>query len=395
MSKKCFFIGIVVVLLICLSFVFLPRALYTIKMDKYLKNNSTTINTTDKNFSGLNLLQEDLENNIIFFTGEAHANYKSYELQLYFIKYFHEKAGIKYLLFEAGYSAGKLMDEYITTGDEKLLSFIIKSFNGSMGCNEGKYNLLKEIYNYNKSLPLENKLKIIGCDIDHSLTLSVSYINRIFPDKKASEVIKKAVEDIKMYGTNTGVKNLSKPINNLKSNFSENPKVYEEYLGDNFFHFKMALKNAIEFTKSDREDDIIDNFITIYSTLPKGKYYGQWGMSHVYQNKNTAIEKSIASFLQNEYEETKGRVLSIAYFYKNLSVMNYDGSPLKLQDNFGVKALEKANNEGDMILYKLTSSDNLFDKLPHWIPGGALGTNKYYQYIALIKDSEATKKFTD
>ncbi|SCJ62721.1 Uncharacterised protein [uncultured Clostridium sp.] len=194
------------------------------KSKKELFKSSSIIDINDLEFKGLSLIDSDLDENEIFFAGENHGSIKSIEMNMYLLKYFVEKGNIKYILYEDGYCTGEFLNNYLETGDEDILSFIQDDLRGTSSYTMEHYNLLKNIYAYNLSLPEDKKLKFVGVDIEQQPNVAIRYIKSLIPDKKIEdENVKEFVDDYfngKVYNPTGGN---SYPASNIIS-----PSFYSE-----------------------------------------------------------------------------------------------------------------------------------------------------------------------
>jgi len=198
-------------------------------------------------------------------------------------------------------------------------------------------------------------------------------------------------------------------INKLDESVKSNPKVYKEFFGDNLFGFELVNENIISQVKAYkdntsqfnqiRDSKMYDNFKKIYSHIPKGKFYGQWGLNHAFQ-KSQGNVNWLASLMNNSDSPVKGKVLSVVYLYDNCDVMkrgNYSTAKLTSygsNDNI----LEPFFKE-DITLFKLTGEQSPFHQELIWpfninasngiIPTEGVTTD-YFEYMILIKNAKAT-----
>lgn len=124
-----------------------------------------------------------------------------------------------------------------------------------------------------------------------------------------------------------------------------------------------------------RENIIYDTFISIYSHLPKGKYYGEFGSAHtaLKSGNNNPIDSNFVSRLNTlATSPLKNKILSIRYFYiiNNPSTDKYIYS----------------------IFYNYTLSDTTLFKIKDFTYNDEVkNLSEYYQYIIYIKNlSEVT-----
>lgn len=389
-KKLKFIIGIVVIFIIAI--ILTPKIYFNyvgFKLEKELFKSSSIIDINDLEFRGLSLMDSDLDENEIFFAGENHGSVKSMEMNMYLLKYFVEKGNIKYILYEGGYCTGELLNNYLETGDENILTFIQDAFSGTSVYTMEHYNLLKDIYNYNLTLSEDKKLKFVGVDIEHQPNVAIRYIRSLIPDKEINdEEVREFIDILKSIPK----QNYNNILVDAIEIMNKNQEAIRAYFGEKFFNISLAIRNlSISNSQQVREKYIISNFIEQYEYLPKGKWFGQFGGFHTQQEGAYDVDgyKPFASYLDNEYENTKGKVISIQYDYLNGKVYNPGGvdpypasniiSPNFYQDDEKTR-LVKLNYEGSM-----------FNKKDIWL--NDVPQTDYFQYIIMFNNSEAANKY--
>lgn len=88
------------------------------------------------------------------------------------------------------------------------------------------------------------------------------------------------------------------------------------------YGFELHNKNSstIHDFNTYRDEIMYKNFISIYNHLPKGKYYGQFGRNHIYQNQQMGIEW-FASLFNKKQSPLSNKILSITYAYKDCQML--------------------------------------------------------------------------
>lgn len=281
-------------------------------------------------------IEEELKNYNVYLTGETHGTHLSYEMQKYMAKYFIENHGVKYIILEVPVSFAEILNEYLETGDLNTLKNTINKFKSTFADNQDTYNLYKFYYEYNKQLPEEKKITFVGIDIEHAPEATGVYINRLIKDLgEPPEEISEMVSRMKVNGNFYDRFFLK----DLRKSLDDNTKEYKEYLGEDFFYFNIVVKNIIlEWSNSEREEIMVQNFIEFYERLDGEKYYGQCGSAHVYKINRTQYidenEEPISTFansLNNDYGALNGKVYSMIYMYMN-SYLNSGGKKMQCND---------------------------------------------------------------
>ncbi|HHD2753539.1 TPA: hypothetical protein ACOTG0_002351 [Clostridium perfringens] len=388
MKKRFILIPTTFIILILLFTPFIKEPLLNFFIKNELNKNSITLDFNKNKDEIINLFKDDIENNDIFLVGEIHSTSKSVKLNIDFLKFFVENADVKYILFEGGYTMGQLLNEFLISGDFKILDFIMSSLYGSLAYTQEQYDFFVELYEFNKTLPENKKLMFVGIDIEHQPNIALRYINSLLPNTKLPEDIKEYFELLNKTTVNNFLINTKKIAMGIK----ENENSFKEYLGDNFFDFSFSINNMSVSRPglSQREPYLKSNFTTLYERLPKGKYFGQFGEMHVSKSGNMSKSDpvSLANFLNNEYDETKNKVISISLALNNSYVLNQnyvvEGPINNLPASFFPQdRLTK--------LVKLNYKNSPFSKYKLLVKEAP--TTEYYEYLLLISDSPACTKY--
>ncbi|MDZ4992351.1 hypothetical protein GNF80_05100 [Clostridium perfringens] len=388
MKKRFILIPTALILLILLFTPFIKEPILNFFIKNEFKKNSITLDFLNNKDKINNFFKEDIENNDIFLVGEIHSTSKSVKLNIDFLKFFVENADVRYILLEGGYTMGQLLNEFLISGDFKTLDFIMSSLYGSLAYTQEQYDFFVELYEFNKTLPENKKLMFVGIDIEHQPNIALKYIYSLLPNTEIPEDIKEYFELLNKTTVNNFLINTKKIAMGIK----ENENSFKEYLGDNFFDFSFSINNMSVSRPglSQREPYLKSNFTTLYERLPKGKYFGQFGEIHV--RKSGAISKSdpvsLANFLNNEYEETKNKVISISLALNNSYVLsqNYvvEGPINNLPASFFPK-------DGLTKLVKLNYENSPFSKYKLLVKDAP--TTEYFEYLLIISDSPACTKY--
>lgn len=174
-----------IILVILVLLVLLSGGYYLINKDKplteekYLKKYSTNLSLDDVNdFSGLELINEDLKDKEIILTNETHGAKENSFLNWKFLMYLVKNHGVNYFIMESGYADGVILNEYLSTGDEKLLTEFFSSWS-SLCSSKETYEMFRKLYEYNKAVSEEKKIKIIAVDVDYGYVQSSAYLKRV------------------------------------------------------------------------------------------------------------------------------------------------------------------------------------------------------------------------
>ena len=328
------------------------------RLKKYIRENHSVIYSKKETMKDLSIIDNDLKDYEIFLIGENHGVKANVELKMKFLKYFKKKINFKYYICELPFSMTYFLNRYLETGNDALLKDIYKYIKGTYAWNKDEYDYWRDLYKYNKTLPRDDKIILIGIDIEHQPKNAFRFME---------------------YCLNNGYYSKFEHVNNNLLN------MLEVYHSNNF--------NGI------RDQKLYENFLSISSHLPKGKYFGQIGLSHVFQRAFPYVNW-FASFLRNEISPFKGKVLSVAYAYQNCKYLyptkrkNYV-SHINTLDLSMVEFKNFINSK--YAIFKLNQKDSPFDEkliwpLNHKFPENGVTTD-YFQYLVVIKDSEEMDGF--
>lgn len=358
--------------------------------ENYLKNNRTSIDLINPdNYSELCVIDQDLEGKEIFLTGESHGFKSNSLLEMKFIKYFKAKTNFKYLLSEDSYSNVYYINQYLKTGDEEILKAVFKELEGTFCWTKDRYEFLKNLYAYNQSLPKGDQIEMVGVDIEHQMRTSFKLLNELLPENAPPEVLTESIkklESIYITTKNATDRSLIKASSqSLQNDLIQHNDAFRAYLAKDFDAFKHVndnILNALDaYSKSDeqwnstRDAYIYNNFKKLHAKLPKGKYYGQWGLNHVYQAKE-GDTTWFAAHLNNSDSEFKGKILSIAYYYSDSTVMTKVNNNQYSTDtcNDMPDAFKNAN-------LKIAGNANLYRLISTGSPYTAVGMESYNRQI--------------
>jgi erythromycin esterase-like protein len=412
-----------IILLCTLYFV---RSFHSISDKDYIKDNYSIISLkNEQDVSDLNILDNDIKGKEIFLTGEGHANSANYKLKMKFLKYFKEKTDFKYLLCEYSYSEACYLNEYLKSGNIKILADVFKPVKGTFDWNIDEYNFWKELYNFNKGLPMDKRIQVVGIDIEFQLNTTYRYINSILPKKREPESIYSSIESFRnIYdkankGTSISNDEITQCFIKIQKDLHVNQNIYKRYLGNYFFQFQYIVNNITKKQQSSKIDNpnneteffklrekyMYDNFNILYNKLPKGKYYGQFGVDHVLQHKSTLTE-SFAARISNINSNLKGKVYSIGYVYEECQVTNpendYQYPPMSINYTFSSDSdAFKPYLNNNVTLFRLNERNSPFRKKLIWPYNGA-GIEPtdgvltdYLQSIVVIKGFRASQPLND
>jgi hypothetical protein len=267
---------------------------------------------------------EDFDAHDLFLVGESHGVAENYSLMYDLTLWFH-KQGVRYHLAEYGYSHGQMVNRYLETGDRGILDELFAHLEGTAAWSKETYQFYERIYQYNQGLPREQRIIMVGIDIEHQPRTAVNYLRRLAweagpaPSNLAGPglLANPPEGDVRLLTTA------------LLEDLEAKERQYRLWLGREFFSFQMTVRNIQNYIASNaedrqdfdriREEAIYSNFLAVASHLPPGKFFGQWGMEHVYQRLADTYMGQQPRFAMLARDDNDspvwGKVLSMAIIY--------------------------------------------------------------------------------
>lgn len=349
----------------------------------------------------------------VFLAGEYHAQTKGYQSKKMLIQYLHEEQDVDYLICEVGMGQGFLLDDYIQTGNEENLIFMMEELEGALAYTQDEYQFWKWLYDYNQQQPENDKLHIIGLDIEFQKKTSARGLSLLLDNSVTpAEEIQSLIERIKE-SDGTAVKEFPQTLEKY-------PEQMKEVFGENFPWAEQYAKNVaatnqfydwMEEGKTNfhqiRDDKMTDNLFFAMEQLPENaKFFGQFGAEHILQSEmitTFVLQENYNRFamqLQEDDSPVKGEVCSIYLVFlqksqsprsTNYYLMNESEIPVdSFQDYFAQDTFIPLDEKGSPFtrygeeqVQDREGSDNK----------AAMGLTDYFQKILLLPDSEACEPY--
>lgn len=371
----------------------------------YLAANESSLDlTVVDDFSDFAMLDPFIDGNEVFFSAELHGMKQNYDLKLKFLKYFVSK-GVRSCLVELGYGFVQYLGEYLETGDEQLLDDIYAELEGAYAWCVEEVEFWKEVYAFNRTLPEDGKIALIGIDIEQVFTVGGWRLHDLLPEADPPESIAPTIDELHRINDNDlyDYYTLRTFSSSLHADIEANADAYETYLGDDYFDFRIVARNLVNRYECDEISDeaewanerdrrIYENFKDIYQHRPQEKYFGQWGRVHTYQRAYWDVAW-VASLMDGGELPVAGKILSIATFYDNCNTMTtfpYDMT--FFSDDSSISMLLDLATDSTVTLFKLVGGDSPFETgqylLDEYHSGGV--TTDYFQFCVFIQFADPT-----
>ncbi|MDD2282972.1 MAG: hypothetical protein PHS56_03670 [Eubacteriales bacterium] len=361
----------------------------------YLAENSQSLDLENMDLS---LLGEDLNCQVFLSGAQWHGTTFNYDLHYALVTALQQQADVKYMLLDSGYATAQLYNEYLQTGNPDLLRMAMDGIRFSNSSSDEHRLLWVKLHEYNQGLSPEEKIVVIGVDVEYQIGTAISYLNYISDNQLGN------------YYPVTGYlgdpKTLGQYVTTLSTAYQEDPALFKSIFADNLLHFEETVENLADTVSAhlspdfyaDREKIIYNNFLAAYNNDPQGKFFGHFTMEHIYQRQvksgNLANADRLGMLLVQEDSPVRDRVVSIAAFYHQSEFRFYYGryENYRVFNSFIVDPLPLINTApADYTLYRLEGEDSPFtwDKYTVINPTGGVTTD-YYQYLLIIQNSQPT-----
>ncbi|MEG3042549.1 MAG: hypothetical protein RR891_11135, partial [Clostridium sp.] len=130
-----------------------------VKEEDYVKKNSNVLDLSNyENNSDLKLIKNDIEDKKIIITGGQYNIKQTSDMQEKFLNYLIDSWDLKYFLIEDGYARTAILNEYLQSGDEKLLEEYYNTEGQFSYLSTLKKDMFKNLYLKNKELSEKKKI---------------------------------------------------------------------------------------------------------------------------------------------------------------------------------------------------------------------------------------------
>lgn len=342
----------------------------------------------------------------VFLVGESHGLAINQELESALLEFFVREGDVKHYLLELPPSAAGCLREYLESGDEELLHFVFSAHEGTYFATEESLRHWKRVHALYQSLPEEERFSLLGVDVEHYPVFALQYLHRLLMQLESDG------------WKNTKLADITAVLEGRRSIYADQAldffedlraelesEAAEASLGTLTGEFDLvlaALQKAVSLPEPNgsllwnaaRDRAMYELFLKQADLNSGGKYFGQWGLSHVFQREQAGVQW-FASLL-NQTEGFAGSIFSLVLIYQDSAAMK----------NFSYEVLPFSNYRpsvnflaelaaGSPLLVKLDGEDSPFRqeliwKLDGLQPAGGV-TADYYQYILFVPGAEPAK----
>ncbi|NDK56877.1 TraB/GumN family protein [Pontibacter fetidus] len=385
----------------------------------YLKKHMQEVTLGENKFD---IFDEAFYNSKVIMLGEVHGFAKPQELDFELLKHLNQKTGLTHYLAEVDHSQAYFLNQYLATGDEKLLDYVYQTWVdlNAQWANKESYNKMQKIYAYNQTLPTNKRITIVGVDRIHDTDVTKRHLTELLQTanyKTGSDAI---VDSLTQHLTDSTTENdalRTFASNNLKAEL-ELPQTIATELQHIFTNLHYQQQNIA------RDSVMFLNLKNLAYTnnWQNEQFYGMWGLMHMLQNKVNGGYTSFAAHLKNNDSPFRNKITTINIMatdsenmipagmmpksinkgqaYVNTTWVNSDGPMVFVN---GIKDLKAVTKENSVAIFKLNAQDSpykssaLLSNTSVLMPGqGGVKPDaenatitQACQYVVLIRNSKA------
>lgn len=269
-----------------------------------------------------------------FFTAEQHWRTINSQIQFAFLIYLHQKAGVRNLILEGGFTYGYLINRYLETGDKRLLRRVL---NDIPVCPENQMAMFEKLRKYNAQFPPEDRIMVTGIDLEHSPELALQGLHTLLPEDRApSQEIAALIEEIQtLHRSNVFEKSkVIRLFHRLDRDFDRKAADYETYWGKDYDLAKLIVENALhgksfslikailfKNTWEKREEHLFANFIALQPRMRPGNYYAQFGALHTDIKASINWKFPSLAHRLNFYPQSpvEGEVMTVSRYFRRMA----------------------------------------------------------------------------
>ncbi|PVX49813.1 hypothetical protein C7377_1446 [Balneicella halophila] len=353
-------------------FILFVQAIFGQKNTDYLSDNRVDLRTDSPMIT-------ETDFNIIGF-GALHGSAKTYDAELSLVSSLVEKNLLDYYIIETNYSQAYYFQEYLKTGNEKLLKELTLSFQ-TIVSQEGTietFNHWKNIRELNLKYP-NKSIKVIGCDVVNEYRFPIKHILHLTKDDNSwneRENLKKVNLQVDL---DFGIWN--KEINSIVKSFVQdylsNKEKYKELITDidDFDHIIGNINYNFK-EKREREKIIFANYMYLHKklNLSDKKQFAKYGYFHIQKEREGNYPSFFTRLIENNVYERNNVITIMGYLTKSKVLWdkkydedgNYRSYTTKagygISDYWkeyfkGIKNLKKASLS-DLTLFKLNQKNS-------------------------------------
>lgn len=349
-------------------------------------------------------LDGELADYRVFLVGETHGAACNQQLESALLEFLVRQGGVQNLLLELSPSLVGFLREYLETGDQALLDQVFSLVKGTYFFTEENYVHWQKVHDLYQSLPEGKELRLIGLDVEHQPLLALSYLQRHL-DRIDSSILSQSklgqIDRILRGELSLDYNEALSFVQDLLLELQQ--KAVRAELGELAGEFELVLSSLLAGLQlqtfsglawdSSREQAMYENFVRQVSPDDGQKYFGQWGLHHVFQGQVLGVDWLASKIARTE--RFSDSVFSMVLVYSGGERLSQDGSQtMPLSTYAGSTQVLPELAGGQPLLAKLDSAGSPFTeeliwKLTEVSPASGVTTD-YFQYLLFIPGAQAS-----
>jgi hypothetical protein len=277
----------------------------------------------------------------LYLTGESHGMRANSEIRQQMLRSLHQHRAVRALLMEMPYSTAAMLQEYLDSGDARILNSVFARVQGTAAYTKEKKQFWRSLQEWNAHLDPDDRIRVYGIDIEHQLSNSTAYLYHLFRTHSHTEpshtlgwpalkeLQNKIYEDHELSYGAVETDEWKRLIRRALMELRDQPHAVAGWFGEDRLGLQLVLQNilyryeCVEGRTSDRswnrlrDERIYRNFLALYPSLPKEiRCFGQWGLNHVFQAEEFGVRWCATRLQHHRESPLRGEVCSIALIYE-------------------------------------------------------------------------------
>ena len=356
----------------------------------FSQSNVNCLNITTLNSDFINSVKELKESSKkIILIGESHGVSITNSLFNSLIQSFGE-ANSCYIICERSYAEAELYNKFLENKNQDYLKF-------DVGWSVEMKDFFNSLYDFNKNLPQEKKLRFIGIDAIHSKNAFILGIQSLIPNKQPPQEISLLIDSLKKLTLPVTFKNskaknyfslLDELFDYFKNQVEKHYPLYRQYFTEDFVHIEAIINSKSSYSSPGKRNvEMFNNFIRIIEQQKiETSFIGLFGTNHVMKLKSS--QKSFGEMVNtNEKSPFRGQALRILIQYENCKA-NFQGKEVKVTSLLAGIIGKKENAFKAKIMSNLTCSDFIVK-----ITNEDFNLSENCDYMIFVSDKPSIKLF--
>lgn len=372
--------------------------------------------TGELSSAGLSLLERNLDRISVFLTGEAHGSADSIELASLLARYLADSGRPTTLLWEIGFAAGILLDDYLVGGDPTILDEVLESSEGTYLFTHEWRSFYRTIRAFNEERTGADRIRLLGVDIEHQYVRGLLLMQDSLPTDPiatAPPELSSAVQGLVAWSPTDAAESADNDLSAaISRSLADQTSAWRGYLGAAFDRFRiaaLAVRSRFDCyeTSGDRfaaarEEAIGQIFgeadawhrTTVEPTIPF--YYGHWGRVHVRRAPTDGVGW-IAGRIESDPGYDDAVLTAKLFYHESLALRRNPYRIAPLADPPIAVGLLARSSVGPITLYDLDERDSPFSSGAELVESPEPGrvTTDYFQLAVLVSGGTAARPLSD